>query len=153
MTANPSTKVNEYRTFIPATVEAVWAFHEHPKAFKRLTPPPVFIQVLHNTLTSLKNGEVEFNMWIGPVPIRWVARHEPGPIETSFIDRQLKGPLATWEHQHILQRVDGGVMLIDHITLAHKPGWRGWLSRLFFDGLPLRLLFFYRHRRTHMGVK
>ncbi len=146
-------KTREYRTFIPTTLESVWAFHEHPKAFKKLTPPPVFIQVLNSTLTSLKSGQVEFNMWIGPIPLRWVARHEPGPVEFSFVDRQLKGPLAAWEHQHIMQRVDGGVMLIDHITLAHKPGWRGWLTRVFFDGPALRGLFFFRHRRTRMGVK
>ncbi len=145
-------KVFEHRSVINTTVEEMTAFHEHPRAFQRLTPPPVFIRVHRKDLDSLTAGEVEFTMWMGLIPVRWIARHEPGPIETSFIDRQLKGPLQTWEHQHIFQPVEDGVELIDRISLAHKPGWRGWLTRLFFDGVPLRMLFIYRHWRTKRAL-
>lgn len=145
-------KVFEHRSVMDTTVEALMAFHEHPRAFQRLTPPPVFIQVHRKEMAALNDGEVEFTMWMGLIPVRWIARHEPGPIETSFIDRQLQGPLQTWEHQHIFQPVEDGVELIDRISLAHKPGWRGWLTRLFFDGVPLRILFMYRHWRTRRAV-
>lgn len=148
----PPTRTREFRSIISTTPGAMMAFHEHPEAFQRLTPPPVFIQMLRNELTSLTEGEVEFNMWFGPLPIRWIARHEPGPIPTSFIDRMVQGPLARWEHSHIFEPVESGVALIDRITLAHRSGWRGLLTRLVFDGLPLRMLFLYRHRRTRLGV-
>lgn len=145
--------VFEHRSIIKTSTEAMMAFHEHPKAFQRLTPPPVFIQVHRKELPTITDGEVEFTMWMGPIPIRWLARHEPGPIETSFIDRQIEGPLQTWEHQHIFQPVEDGVELIDRITIEHKSGWRGLLTRLTFDGLPLRFLFIYRHLRTRMGTQ
>lgn len=150
---NPVPKTREYRVLIPTTVETLWAFHAQSNAFKKLTPPPVFIQLLHNSLTSLTEGEVEFNLWIGIIPVRWIARHEPGPTETSFLDRQIKGPLALWEHRHIFEKTDDGAILIDCITLSHKAGWRGLLTRLFFDGPSLKMLFLYRHWRTRLGVK
>ncbi|PJF39748.1 MAG: hypothetical protein CUN55_13660 [Phototrophicales bacterium] len=146
-------QVFEHRSIIRTTPEQMMAFHEHPKAFQRLTPPPVFIQIHHKNMPSLKDGEVEFTMWMGPVPVRWMARHEPGPIETSFIDRQIKGPLKSWEHQHIFRPTEEGVELIDRITLEHPSGWRGILTRLVFGKIPLRFLFFYRHWRTRLGTQ
>lgn len=148
-----SQHVFEHRSVIPATVEDVVAFHDQPGALQKLTPPPIFPQALRDTRTSLTAGELEFRLWFGPIPVRWLARHEPGPIATSFTDRMVEGPLAYWVHQHIFEPVPEGVALIDRITLAHKPGLVGLLTRLVFDGLPLRFLFVYRHWRTRMGVR
>lgn len=147
------THVFEHRSFFSVSAEDMTAFHAQPRAFSILTPPPIFLQVLRDDRTSLTNGEIEFRLWFGPLPVHWLARHEPGSIETSFIDRQLNGPMAVWEHQHIFQPVQGGVELIDHITLAHKPGLPGIFSRLIFDGLPLRFLFIYRHLRTRFELR
>lgn len=145
-------RVFEHRSILPTTAKALFDFHSAPRAFLTLTPPPIFIQALRDDRTSLTDGTLEFRLWFGPIPVRWVARHEPGPIPTSFVDRQLSGPLAYWEHHHIFQPAVNGAELIDRITLAHKPGLTGLLTRLVFDGLPLRLLFIYRHLRTRISV-
>jgi ligand-binding SRPBCC domain-containing protein len=138
---------------MPGTPEQMFAFHAAPNAFSMLTPPPVFIRVKHNGLKSLTDGEVDFTMWFGLLPAHWIARHEPGPIPTSFADRQIVGPLASWRHEHIFEAVPGGVQLTDHITYAHKPGgfW-GVFTRLFFGPLPLAFLFAYRHMRTRRAL-
>ena len=145
--------VFEQRSVIPTTLEKMIAFHEDPRALSILTPPPIFMQKVRDDRTSLTAGDLEFRLWFGPLPVRWWARHEPGPTETSFTDRQIEGPMAHWEHQHVFTPVAGGVELLDHITLAHKPGLPGLLTRLIFDGLPLRLLFFYRHLRTRLALR
>jgi ligand-binding SRPBCC domain-containing protein len=149
------TKVFEHRSVIATTLARMIAFHEDPQALSRLTPPPplMFLQVLRDDRTSLTAGELEFRLWFGPFPVRWLARHEPGPTPASFIDRLIEGPMAYWEHQHRFREVPGGVELTDHISLAHKPGVAGLLTRLFFDGLPLRLLFVYRHFRTRVVLR
>lgn len=148
-------RVFEHRSVFPATAEQVVAFHEDANAFRRLTPPPplMFMQVLRDDRTSLTEGELEFRLWFGPIPVRWLARHEPGPIPTSFTDRMIAGPMAWWVHQHIFRPVGEGVELTDHITLAHKAGVAGLFTRLIFDGLPLRLLFVYRHWRTRKALR
>lgn len=143
----------EKRSILPrTTLEKVWNFHAAPDAFKTLTPPPMFIQVRENTLTSLTDGDIHFTMWLVFIPIKWWAHHEPGPIDSSFADRMVEGPLAYWRHEHIFREVEEGVELTDRITLAHKPGLAGLFSRLLFDGMPLRILFFYRHLRTRWAV-
>jgi len=149
-----NTKQYEKQSVLPdTTLEKVWAFHAAPNAFQTLTPPPMFIQVRENKLTSLTEGDVHFTMWLTFIPIKWWARHEPGPIETSFADRMIEGPLAYWRHEHIFRAVPEGVEMTDRITLAHKPGLAGLFSRLLFDGIPLRILFLYRHLRTRWAVR
>jgi ligand-binding SRPBCC domain-containing protein len=145
-------KTFEHNSVIPTTLAALLAFHTDRQALTRLTPPPLFVKIRRDDRVSLTEGEVDFVLWFGPVPIRWLARHEPGPTPTSFTDRMIQGPLALWVHQHLFRAVPGGVELTDRITFAHPAGWRGLLTRIFFDGLSLRILFLYRHWRTQAAL-
>ncbi len=146
-------KTFEHQSVIPVSVEQVMAFHQGPRALSKLTLPPTFIQILRDDRTSLTAGEIEFNLWLGPFPIRWIAEHATGPILTSFADRMVRGPLASWEHQHIFESLGDKTRLVDRITFAHKPGLAGIFTRLMFDGLPLRILFMYRHWRTRRALR
>lgn len=141
-------KIFEARTVVPATMAQMIAFHGDPRALGWLTPPPIIMRIQHDTRSSLTEGDLEFTLWFLFVPVRWTARHEPGSTETSFRDRMLRGPMRFWLHEHRFEEVDDGIELVDHVTYEHKRGWQGVLTRLVFDGLPLRLLFFYRHLRT-----
>lgn len=148
----PSENVFEKRSVIPTSMSRMIAFHEDPQVLHRLTPPPIFLRPVRDDMRSLTSGEREFTLWFGPFPARWVARHEPGPVDTSFADRMLSGPLAFWLHEHIFRDVPGGVELTDRVTYAHKAGLPGLLTRLVFGGLPLRILFTYRHLRTRLAL-
>lgn len=145
-------RIFEKQTVIPTSIEQITAFHNQPDAFAQLTPPPIFMQMLHDGRTSPTDGELTFRLWFGVIPVQWTARHEPGPTPTSFADRQISGPLESWYHQHIFTQVADGVELTDRITFEHQPGWKGFLTRLIFDGLPLRFLFIYRHWRTRRAL-
>jgi ligand-binding SRPBCC domain-containing protein len=61
--------------------------------------------------------------------------------------------MALWEHLHIFEPSGDSTRLVDRITLAHKPGLAGFFTRLMFDGLPLRMLFMYRHWRTRRALR
>lgn len=137
---------------INTTLEKMMQFHEDPKALSNLTPPPIFMQLHRDDRTSITEGEIEFTLWFGPVPFRWIARHEEGPTEWSFADRMIRGPMAYWRHEHIFTELDKGVKLTDRVTIAHKSGLQGIFTRLMFDGIPLRILFFYRHLRTRIAT-
>jgi ligand-binding SRPBCC domain-containing protein len=148
-------------SFIPTTLETILRFHEKPNALMLLTPPPLLVRIISDQRMSNTQGTVDFILWFGPLPVRWKARHEPGPIPTSFIDRMIIGPLAAWEHQHIFRavearidgRIEAGVELTDKITFSHKHGWQGWLTRVLFDGPALAFLFWYRHWRTKRACR
>lgn len=151
---NIQTKVFEHRSIMPTTLEAMMNFHAQPEALPKLTPFPIIAQLLRDDRVSLTAGELEFRLWFAFIPVRWLAQHEAVDNEAhAFADRMLEGPMAFWLHQHIFKEVPEGVELIDRITLAHQSGWKGFFTRLFFDGLPLRFLFIYRHLRTRFATR
>ncbi len=145
-------KIFEHRSTFPGTAEQVMAFYSLPNAPSLLTPPPIFFQIRDDRRTSLTNGELHFTLWFGPIPFRWVSRHEPAASPTAFIDRMISGPLKVWVHEHAARDVPGGVEVIDRIEIEHGSGLTGLFTRLFFDGLPLRFLFIYRTLRTRAAV-
>lgn len=151
--APPNATVYEKSSVFDTTMQQMIDFHNDPSALSTLTPPPIFMQLKEDNRTSMTDGDLRFTMWFGPVPIQWHAQHQQGPIETSFADQQLSGPLAYWRHEHIFEEVANGIKLTDRVTIAHKSGWQGLLTRLIFDGIPLRILFFYRHLRTKFAVE
>lgn len=62
-------------------------------------------------------------MWLGPLPVRWVAQIEQ-VTPTSFVDRQLRGPFASWEHLHTFQPVDAHTTIVlDRVTATLHPHW------------------------------
>ncbi len=138
---------------IQTSLAAITSFHEEPGALAHLTPPPLTVRLLRDDRRSLREGEVEFSLGFGPVSSRWLARHEPGPNPHSFADVQLRGPLAHWRHEHIFEESANGVKLTDSISFGHRAGPRGWLTRLIFGGLPLRILFAYRHWQTRRALE
>jgi ligand-binding SRPBCC domain-containing protein len=144
----------EFSTLISAPIEAIRQFHENPRVLRELTPPPIIMQIVRDDRESLTHGKLIFRLWVGPIPIRWVAEHAPGSNEYSFTDHMLAGPMAYWQHEHIFEPIDHEhTLLIDRITLEHKSGLSGLFTRMFFDGLPLRFLFWYRHWRTKRALK
>lgn len=146
-------RVFEKRSVFKTTLAQLEAFHQDPTAFAKLTPPPIFMQLHEDRRTSITDGEIEFTLWFGPIPVRWVARHAALDEGIGFRDYQVRGPLAYWSHEHIMEAVTGGAALTDRITFAHHRGLRGVLTRLMFDGIPLRILFAYRHWRTARAVE
>ena len=88
-------------TRIAAPPEVVFAFHESPGAFQRLTPPWERVEMIEGG-DSLKPGaRVVLSTGFGPFRLRWVAEHteyEPGRM---FADRQIEGPFASWYHRHL----------------------------------------------------
>ena len=64
--------VFDFTFSVRAPLQAVAAFHHDTRALKRLTPPPVFVQI-HSMEPLAEGSRSEFSMWFGPVPLRWVA--------------------------------------------------------------------------------
>ena len=145
--------VYEKSSIMKTSIDKMIDFHTDPKALSQLTPPPIFAQLREDNRTSMTSGDLKFTLWMGFIPIQWHAQHQSGPTKNSFADLMLSGPMAYWRHEHIFEEVADGVKLTDRVTLAHKSGIQGILTRLMFDGIPLRILFFYRHFRTKLAVE
>jgi ligand-binding SRPBCC domain-containing protein len=107
----------EKRTFIAATPEAVFAFHERPDALERLTPPWEKARVVERTGDGLNVGaRVTVELRLGPFRLRWVAEHVAYDPPRMFRDVQRGGPFRSWDHTHTVEPAPGGATLVDAIS-------------------------------------
>lgn len=139
---------------VHAPLERVAEFHKDTRALKWLNPPPILVQFQH--VEPLAEGSIaEFTLWLGPLPIRWKARHDNVDPERGFSDLQVTGPFQYWKHRHDFTPIDNfSTRVTDTIQADHGSHlfW-GLLSRFMWLNLPL--LFTYRawQTRRHCETK
>jgi len=146
--------VFEYEFTVRAPLAAVAQFHHDTRALKRLSPPPLFVQL--QRVEPLAEGSVaEFTLWFGPLPLRWQAVHSNVDVLHGFTDVQTRGPLQRWRHTHRFEAVDetATTRVVEYIEYEHADGWPGVLTRLLFSEPGLRFLFAYRSWVTRRSLE
>ncbi|MBL8057816.1 MAG: SRPBCC family protein [Anaerolineales bacterium] len=143
----------EYAFEVRAPLAAVAQFHRDTRALKRLSPPPLVVQ-LHRVDPLAEGAVAEFTLWLGPLPLRWTAIHTAVDPLHGFTDTQTRGPLQRWRHTHRFTAAGPQTTLVtEHIEFEHRPGPAGWLTRVLFAPLSLRFLFAYRRWVTRRAVE
>lgn len=138
----------QHSSLIDAPIEVVWKFHERPDILQLLTPPWQPVQVIRRE-GGLEVGAIsEFRLILGPIPVRWVARHTECQPYRLFVDKQVVGPMEYWLHKHQFTDENGRTSLTDIIDFG-IPG--GWLAEMFLGWWVkqrLKDMFRYRHEVT-----
>jgi len=116
--------VFESRSLMPVPIDELFAYHARPGAFARLAPPWQRLRILEQTGGMKDGGCVVFKAYVGPVGKRWVAEMGGYVEGRQFIDRQVEGPFASWEHTHrFLPAAEVGASeMLDHIEYRLPAG-------------------------------
>lgn len=136
------------RSPIAAPASELFAWHAREGAFERLSPPWERVRVRSRSGTIKDGDTLDLEVKLGPVPLRWRARHQDYEEGRQFCDIQEGGPFKLWKHVHRVEGEDGSSVLDDDITyeLPLSP-----LSDLVAGG-PIRgkfdRMFQFRHRTT-----
>ena len=137
----------EHRFRVRAPLAAVADFHRCASSMPSITPPPIVVRV-HRAPALLGEGdEMDFTMWAGPLPLRWLA-HIEDVSERGFTDRLLQGPFADWRHRHSFEALANDLTeVVDRVEASSKKHvlW-GPVGIAMWVGLPL--LFAYRGWKT-----
>jgi ligand-binding SRPBCC domain-containing protein len=140
-------KLYQHKFVVNAPISKVAEFHRNPDALKKLTPPPVFVQ-LHSAQKMSEGSMIDFTLWLGLLPLRWKAIYNDVQSMAGFTDRMLTGPYLEWEHQHRFAELNSNqTLVLDTVraTLGKHLLW-GLISRLMWMSLPF--LFAYRALQT-----
>lgn len=132
---------------VRAPLAHVAEFHSHSASMPAITPPPIIIRVARAPVVLADGDEMEFTMWLGPLPVRWLARIE-GVSASGFTDRQVRGPFSVWVHQHKFIAVDDQTTeVLDEVTICLRPEPLWWTIGMGMRmGLPV--LFAFRAWKT-----
>jgi len=144
------------RSPMPVSAEELYAWHARPLAFQRLQPP------WENTTVVKQEGQFGTDDFlitmktktVGPFSGTWKAEAYDFQPGRRFQDRELKGPLAFWNHTHLMiPSGDDGSELEDHIEYRVPLGV---LGRVFGGEMVqkrLAAVFAYRHFITTSDLR
>jgi uncharacterized protein (TIGR01777 family) len=133
------------RLTLPVPVETLFAWHERPGAFLRMSPPWDSPVVVSHTGGIRDGARVELRVHTGPLPMTWRLEHRDYIANRQFRDVLLSGPFASWVHTHAFEP-DGphASTLEDHIAYRLPLGALGEIGQ-GFAASTLARVFSYRH--------
>jgi ligand-binding SRPBCC domain-containing protein len=129
------------------SIRQVADFHRLSASMAAITPPPIVLKVQQAPSLLADGDKMAFTMWLGPLPIQWLARIE-SVSPSGFTDRQIHGPFAEWVHRHTFFAIDENLTdVVDEITLQFRSHALWWPIGLGM-WLSLPLLFAFRAAKT-----
>ena len=139
--------VLEARLWLGRPRPDVFAFFADPANLARLTPPTFGVRLLTRAPVMAAGAVLDYRLsWYG-VPIRWRAFVREFDPPYRFLDVQLRGPYARWEHRHRFLEEDGGTVVEDRVVYRLPLGFVGRALHAATVGRQLRAVWAYRTRQ------
>lgn len=141
------------RSPMPVSADALFAWHERPGAFDRLTPSWMPAKVISRE-GGIRNGaRVRLSVPVGPAHTTWDLEHTDYVAGRQFRDVQRSGPFALWEHTHTMEpAADGTCVLEDRIRYQLPVAPFGALVAGSFTEERLARLLHWRHAVTRADL-
>lgn len=130
--------------FVRTTLDEAFAFFSDPENLERITPPALRFSITSRPLKMGRGSLITYNLRLRGFPLRWKTMIACWLPKRQFIDVQLRGPYAFWQHQHDFEEVEGGVILRDQVeyALPFAP-----LSNIALGYVRSDIEAIFRHRR------
>jgi ligand-binding SRPBCC domain-containing protein len=116
-------RILEQVTFINRPLTEVFDFFSKAENLNLLTPPKLDFKIVTPQPFAMEKGtEIDYQLKFFKVPFAWKTLISDWKTNAYFIDVQLKGPYAKWEHTHLFEEENGGTKMTDTI-IYRSPGF------------------------------
>jgi ligand-binding SRPBCC domain-containing protein len=139
--------VLETRVWLARPRPQVFAFFADPANLARLSPPALRLCLLTPGITLAAGAVLDFRIvWLG-LPLRWRTYIREFDPPYRFVDVQVRGPWARWEHRHRFLEEGGGTWIEDRVTYRPPLGPLGHVLHAAIVHRQLRRAWAFRHAR------
>jgi ligand-binding SRPBCC domain-containing protein len=139
--------VLEARIWLARPRPDVFAVFADPRNLASLTPPRFRLRLVTPATRLAAGAVLDFRVrWLG-IPLRWRSYIREYDPPHRFVDVQVRGPWARWEHRHLFLEEGGGTWVEDRVTYRLPLGPLGRLAHAALVHAQLRELWAYRQRR------
>jgi uncharacterized protein len=131
--------------FVPRSLDEVYDFFSDPRNLQAITPPFLRFSV-RSAPPKIERGSVlEYALSMRGLPMRWKTMIAEVNAPNRFVDVQLHGPYALWEHTHEFRAVEGGTEIADTVVYSLPFAPFGEVARSFVRR-DIEEIFAYRNR-------
>ena len=127
-------------------IDRAFEFYGDARNLERITPPWLGFEVTTPAPIEMGVGTlIEYRLRLHRVPVRWRTRIEAWEPPRRFVDVQVKGPYALWEHTHTFE-ADGreAAIIRDRVRYSIPFGPLGEVANRLLVRRDLRQIFDYR---------
>ena len=141
----------EQETVIDAPVEEVFTFFSRAENLGAMTPPDMSFAIRGAPPDQVTDGtKIEYDIKIGPVPLRWASSIDEWKPGAFFIDTQQRGPYAFWSHEHSFESRGEQTIMRDRVRYRLPMSFLGRIVHKLFVGAKLKGIFSFRSYFTSL---
>jgi len=118
----------EREQWLPKPINEVFSFFSRPENLQAITPPWLDFRMVEAPQVLLAGSLIRYRLRWHWVPIRWTTEISEWNPPHGFVDREIKGPYALWNHEHWFAARDGGTTMRDRVTYALPFGFLGQMT-------------------------
>lgn len=138
----------QQQQWLPVTVPEAWSFFSTPLNLARITPPEMRFNILPPLYGRPLCAGQRIRYTVRPlfgIPLIWETLISEVDEPMRFIDEQLRGPFALWEHTHMFTEHEDGTMMTDHLRYALPMGLLGDVAHTLI--VKKKVVGIFAHRR------
>ena len=137
----------ESRVWLARARADVFAFFADSTNLVLLTPPSFNLRIVAGPPALSTGAVLDLRMsWLG-LPVKWRAFIREWDPPYRFVDVQVRGPYARWEHRHRFLEERGGTWVEDRITYRLPLGLLGRATHGLLVHRQIAAMWSYRTRR------
>lgn len=140
-------QVLEARTWLPHPRALVWRLLADPASPAHLSPPWLAWRLAGPPPEMAAWTVLDYRVrWMG-IPLRWRSFVREWDPPVRFVDVQVRGPFARWEHRHLLLEEADGTVVEDRVTYRLPLGPLGAAAHALLVERQLQAAWAFRRRR------
>jgi ligand-binding SRPBCC domain-containing protein len=134
----------EREEWLPRPVDEVYRFFSRPENLQLITPSWLDFRSVDAPQALVAGSLIRYRLRWRWVPIRWTTEISEWNPPHGFVDREVSGPYALWNHEHWFAEYEGGTTMRDRVTYALPLGWAGRLAHAVVVQRDLETMFDFR---------
>jgi ligand-binding SRPBCC domain-containing protein len=131
--------------YIRKPLSEVFSFFNRPENLAIITPKKLGFKIYTPTPIKMEKGTlIDYTIKILGFTFHWRTLITTYESPICFVDEQLTGPYAFWNHQHTFSEYNEGTLMKDMVHYALPLGYIGILAHEFFVKKQINYIFDYR---------
>lgn len=139
----------ERKQVVKASMDELWDFVASPANLARITPDYMGFHITSGIIPKKMYKGMIISYRIKPFPLfsaTWVTEITHVEEKYYFVDEQRIGPYRLWHHEHWLNPVEKGILMIDKVSYVPPLGLLGRFANALFIKKKLKQIFDYREK-------